>query len=212
VRVSVLLGLAPLAFAAPSAAAGQGVSFELRAGAVVSTAMAEDAVANASLARRLGAGFEGPVRAEPATGLIVEAAVRTGLRSRTLLELSAGWTFTRLDAIDASGRRTMQGLGVAHALIGVRYRVVSRLEGGCGFGAARYTAERRGLFAAGAELAPAIECSAGAATPSSSRRLVLRASVQAHRFRTPILRDAGAQAGTVLRYMVVAGVGVGPRR
>jgi len=188
--------------------AAQSVGIEVRAGVVVSSALAEDVVANPRLVQRLGGAYDGPVRAEPAPGPMLLAAAVFPLRSRTSLELAIGWTAARLNAVDAGGTRKLQDMGAGQATIAVRYEISRRLDAGCGFGALRYFADG-GLFENGSDIAPLLECGTGFDVTTSG--IVVRASGQAHRFRTPVLRDAGAQSGTVFRLSVQAGYAFGWR-
>jgi hypothetical protein len=195
--------------ALPVPARGQRTALELRAGVIYSSALAEDRVANPALTRQLGERFGGSVRARPAPGAVLGVAVQSPLRQRSLLELAAAWSRAGLSAEDASGRRHMQNLHAVQATLAVRYRVAI-FDAGCGFGALRYFASG-GLFSGGSgDLAPVVECGAGW-LGGPGRRAVLRALAQAHRFRTPVLRDAGAQTGTVFRLSIQAGVRLGIR-
>ncbi len=200
VIAAVLIGTAQLP------ARAQRLVVEVRAGLAASTALAEDAVANPGLRAQLGASFNGPVRAVPAPGPALVVAAIGRLRARTRVELAAGWTFTRLDADNGTDKRDIQDIGVGHAMLGIRYLVTGRLDAGCGFGAAHYAAEDRGLFTGGTAYTPLLECGAGPATAGTGRRLVLRASAQAQRFRTGVLSDAASRTGTVLRFVITAGI------
>jgi hypothetical protein len=196
----------------PGRAAGQGIAFEVRAGVVGSTPLAEDRIASQALLERLGARFDGGVKAVPAPSPIVAISARAPLRGRFEAELSAGWTFADLRASDAAGDRSIQSLGAGHAIIGVRYRPASLWDVGGGFGVLRYVADDTGLFADGVDLSPLLEGSVGIAVPGSRGRVVLRATGQAHRFNTPALRFSRAADGTVLRASVQAGVRLGGAR
>jgi hypothetical protein len=191
-------------------AAGQKPAFELRAGVITSSALAQDEVANPSLIALLGDSFDGPVRAEAATAPIVQFSVLLPLRQRTTLDIAAGWTFSRIDAVDAAGRRDVQRFGAGQLTLGIRYAFAAPADAGCGFGMLRYFADG-GLFEGGTQIAPLVECGAGVRF-GGARGFVLRAIGQAHRFRTPVLRDAGAQTGSVLRMSVQAGIATGARR
>jgi hypothetical protein len=181
--------------------AGWGV----RAGVVASTPIAEDLVANPRLAAALGG--IGPVQAVPGPGLIVEAEGTLSMRARTLLDVAIGWTMAGIDAEDDAGRRELQSPGVGHALVSVRYLAMPSLHGGCGFGVLRYFARAEALFAAGSEISPLLECAARVrAFERGGLGVYLRIAGQAYRFRTPVLADAGARAGTVYRLAVQAGV------
>jgi hypothetical protein len=187
-----------------------GQTVELRAGLASSTALVEDAIANPLLIAALEDAWQGPVRAEPAVGLALTLIGATPLRGRSALELSVGWASSRLDAADAAGTREIQDLGVGHATLGVRYSVAGPAEAACGFGVLRYFADG-GLFEGGAGLSPLVECGTGVRWGTARRAFTVRATAQAHRFRTPLLRDAGAQSGTVLRLAVQAGIALGRR-
>jgi hypothetical protein len=200
---AMFLAAAPLA-----GAAAQRVTIEVRAGVAVSSTLVEDEVANPALIRQVGESFAGPVRARPAPGPSIAVSALAPLRTRTTLDISLGWTFTRLDAIDDAGTREIQGLGAAHATVGVRYRLLATTHAGCGFGVLRYFADG-GLFAGGGEIAPLLECGAGIRFGPGHRSIIARIAGQAHRFRTPVLRDAGAQAGEVFRVLVQAGIAIG---
>ncbi len=192
-------------------ARAQHPTVEVRAGAVKSSALAEDEVANPLLRSGLGTLFAGGVRAVPTVGPVFEVALGLPLRHRSTLDLSFGWTATHLDAHDGDGVRRMQNLSAAHLTIGVRYPLFWKTDAGCGFGALHYYATG-GLFENGSELAPLLECNTGVHVPLAGTRVVLRATGQAHRFRTPVLRDAGAQSGSVFRFLLQAGFELGPRR
>jgi hypothetical protein len=195
-------------FAVPSLAAAQGAGLAVRAGAVASTALAEDRVANPALAAALGG--VGPVRAVPVPGILIEVSGSLPMKARTRLELDVGWSHATLQALDDDGTRDVQPLGALHAVLSIRYLATARASGSCGFGVLRYIAEKRALFAAGTELSPLVQCAARfdvAGRPG--RRVFLRAGGQLHRFRTPVLVDAGAQAGTVYRLVVEAGFDFG---
>lgn len=186
------------ALPAPSAAQWQ---FEVRAGVTGSTVLAEDLVANPALQQRLRDRFTGSVRAKPGAAVTVAAAAQTQLRARTRLGVGVTWTRAALHAEDGFGRRPIQTLHAGKVTVGVLYRVLSHTDAGCGFGALRYFASG-GLFASGGELSPMVECGAGFhAGPG-----VLRGTVEVHRFRTPVLRDAGGQTGSVMRFSVQAGL------
>lgn len=185
-------------------------ALELRAGVAGSTALVEDELANPLLRAALGGAWTGPVRAEPAIGPAITLVGATPLRSRSALEVTVGWASSRLDAVDAAGTREIQNLGVGHATIGVRYEAAGPAEAACGFGVLRYFADG-GLFEGGAGLSPLVECGAGARWGTTARAFTFRATAQAHRFRSPVLRDAGAQTGTVLRFAVQAGIALGRR-
>jgi len=191
----------------PGGLAAQRLAFELRAGVIASSALAEDAVANPALASALDGAFGGSVRAEPGTGLLLSIAARSQLRARSAIDVALGWSRAVLHAVDGDGRRRMQDLDAAQATVGIRYDVTSWLEGGCGFGMLRYFAAA-GLFLDGGEISPLIECGAGTWI-GPHRRFSLRALGQMHRFRTPALRDAGGRTGTVYRYGVQAGFRIG---
>lgn len=199
---AVVLGF----FGAGSPAAAQ--TFELRAGLAVSTTLAEDLVANPRLIAALQDVWTGPVSAEPAPGPSFSVGAALPLRPRSALEIAIGWTATRLDAVDAAGTRELQDLGVGQATIGVRYSLFGPAEAACAFGVLRYFADG-GLFEGGSGLSPLLECGAGVRVGPASRAFTLRAAGQAHRFRTPVLRDAGAQTGTVMRFVIQAGVALG---
>jgi hypothetical protein len=200
-----------LAFA-PAAAAGQSVVWGIRAGVVASTPLAEDRVANPELAAALGGGL-GPVRAVPAPAFHFEVGGAVPMRPRTVLELAMGWTMAGIDAKDDAGTRPLQDVGVGHATVSVHYLATRRLDGGCGIGLIRYFAESRALFASGTEVSPLLECAGRAGIiGDAGRRLVLRIAGQMHRFRTPVLADAGARSGTVFRLAVQAGVELGGTR
>jgi hypothetical protein len=94
--------------------------------------------------------------------------------------------------------------------VGVRYSLFGATEAACAFGVLRYFADG-GLFEGGSGLSPLLECGAGARWGPAHRSFSLRAAGQAHRFRTPVLRDAGAQSGTVLRFVIQAGFATGRR-
>jgi len=192
----------------PALAAAQGASLAVRAGAVASSALAEDRVANPALGTVLGG--VGAVRAVPAPGILIEVSGSIPMKARTRLELDVGWSHASLEARDDNGTREIQPLGAVHAAVSVRYLATARASAGCGFGLIRYLAERRALFASGTELSPLVQCGArlDIAGPPG-RRVFLRAGGQLHRFRTPVLVDAGAQAGTVYRLAIEAGIDVG---
>lgn len=189
----------------PAAGGAQLAGYGVRGGVVVSTPIAEDLVANPRLAAALG-GVR-PVRAVPAPAFQVEAELTLAMRARTLLDLAVGWTAAGIDADDDAGRRELQSAGIGQATVAVRYLLTPLLHGGCGFGVIRYFAEERALFAAGSEISPLLECGARVrVTTVAGRGVVLRAAGQMHRFRTPVLTDAGAQAGTVYRLAIQAGL------
>ncbi|MGD8276953.1 MAG: hypothetical protein PVH00_02955 [Gemmatimonadota bacterium] len=192
----------------PALAAGQGAGLAVRAGAVASTALAEDLVANPGLGAALGG--VGAVRAVPAPGVLIEVAGSVPMKARTRLELDVGWSHATLEARDDEGTREIQPLGALHAALSVRYLATTRTSGSCGFGVIRYLAEERALFAGGTEISPLVQCAArfDIAGPPG-RRVFIRAGGQLHQFRTPVLVDAGAQAGTVYRLVVEAGVDFG---
>jgi len=204
--------LAFAVFGFPSQAAPQPPRFEVRAGVTASTALAEDAVANSELQQLLGTGFQGGVTATPSVGPTIAASVILPLRTRTLLDVSLAWTFSRLDAEDANGHRELHELSIAQIGIAVRYQLRPDIDAGCGFGAARYSGNDTGLFATGSEFAPLLECGSGVSVRAGAQTFVLRAFGQAQRFRTPALRDAGAQTGSVFRCGAQAGIAFGGSR
>lgn len=193
-----------------AAAGAQAQTIEIRAGVATSGTLAEDLVANPGLTAALAGAWTGPVRADPAPGPAFTLAAALPLRPRSTLEIAAGWTATRLDAVDAAGTRELQNIGVGQATVGVRYALIGPAEAACGFGVLRYFADG-GLFEGGAGLSPLIECGGGARWGPAHRAFTVRAVAQAHRFRTPVLRDAGAQSGGVLRFIVQAGIALGKR-
>jgi hypothetical protein len=193
-----------LLLALPVAGKAQQVRLEVRAGVVSSTRLVEDQVANPALERQLGEKFDGSVRAKPSTGFILSAGAQTALRERTLLDVNIAWSRAGLDAEDGSGRRRIQTLNAGQATVGVRYRVSRAFDAGCGFGALRFLASG-GLFGGGGELSPMVECGGGVHVGPGGRA-VLRGVAAVHRFRTPVLRDAGGQTGSVFRLSIQAGV------
>jgi len=195
------MAMAPFAPCAGRAAAQ---SIEIRAGIVGSTPLAEDRIANPRLSVALGEAWTGSVRARPAAGPMFALAARAPLRGRGLVEVGVGWTATHLNATDAAGTRELESVGVGQATLGVRYRLFGPVEAGCGFGLIRYFANA-GLFADGSGTSPLIQCGGGLHVGPARHAITLRAIVQAHRFRTPVLRDAGAQSGSVIRFGVQAG-------
>jgi hypothetical protein len=202
-------GLFAALLLSPAFCAAQGSSLALRAGVVMSSALAEDKVANPALAAALG-GRIGSVRAIPAPGLQLEVAGSVPMKARTRLDLAVGWSHATLEARDDAGTRTIQTASAGHATLSVRYLVSARASASCGFGMIRYFAEKRALFAGGTEVSPLVECAArmDVAGPPG-RRVFLRAGGQLHRFRTPVLLDAGAQSGTVYRFAIQAGIDFG---
>jgi len=196
----------------PSLCAGQGIGLAVRGGVVVSSALAEDRVANPALAAALGGGI-GAVRAVPAPGIMATVVATLPMKARTRLDFALGGSHATLEARDDAGTRTIQTVNAGHATVSVRYLASTRASGSCGFGLIRYFAERRALFAGGTEVSPLVECGArvDVAGPAG-RRLFVRAGGQLHRFRTPVLIDAGAQAGTVYRLAIEAGIDFGGDR
>ena len=189
------------ALAVPSAAAAQW-EFDVRAGIAGSSVLLEDLVATPRVAEALGARFEGAVRARPAAGPAVTFAARTGLNRRFSAELSAGWTATSLQAEDATGTRDLQDIGVGHATLGIRTALGGRVSGNAGFGAIRYFADEEGVFAEGSDLSPLLEAGVAVAV---WRGLSVRASGQAHRFNSHVIRVLGGKEGSVFRWSVQAG-------
>lgn len=211
-RSVVIAWIAAVFSLVPASGGAQRVGIEVRGGIIGSSALAEDLVASQALLERLGARFDGSVRAVPAVSPILVVAAHAPLRGDFEGELSAGWTFGDLRASDGAGERSVQGLDAGHALIGVRYRPGARLDAGGGFGILRYFADEIGLFADGTDLSPLLEGSVGVTVPGFGGRVVVRAVGQAHRFNTPSLRFSRAAEGTVLRGSVQAGIRLGGAR
>lgn len=207
-RTAAIAAVTAALSAVPSGSGAQ--TLEIRAGMAVSGTLAEDLIANPRLIAALGDAWAGPVTAEPAAGPAFTLAAALPLRPRSALEIALGWTHSRLDAVDAAGTRELQDLGVGQATVGVRYSLFGPTEAACAFGVLRYFADG-GLFEGGSGLSPLVECGTGARWGPAHRAITLRAAGQAHRFRTPVLRDAGAQSGTVLRFVVQAGIAMGRR-
>lgn len=196
----------------PVTARAQSLAYGVRAGVVVSTTLAEDQVANPRLAAALGGGL-GAVRAVPRPAFQIEVNGALPMRARTWLDLAVGWTMAGINAEDDGGTRDLQDVGVGQATVSVRYRATSILDAACGIGVIRYFAEDQALFASGTELSPLVECASRLLPMGrNGQRFFLRVAGQLHRFRTPVLTDAGAKAGSVFRLAIQVGLEVGGRR
>ncbi len=207
------LSVAGLAWlAVPDAARAQvgGMEVEARAGVVVSTPRVEGAVAvpGAPVGDSVQA-----FRVRPVAAPLVVVAGRTGLGPDLSLELSAGWTFGRVEG--KQGRETWRvgDLGVGHAVASLRRRVLERLHVRGGVGLIRYGADAE-LFEGGPGLRPMLEVGAGADLELVGARVSLSGVGQAHSFGSAALRGGGGSGirgldGTVYRFALQAGVVLG---
>ena len=115
-------------------------SIEARAGVVVSTPLVEGAAA-----LPLDPTREQAFRAVPAVAPLLVVAGSTGLEERLSLEVSAGWTFGRLEG--RQGREAWEAgeLGVGHAVVALRRRLGERFHVRGGVGVIGYRSDS-GVF------------------------------------------------------------------
>ncbi|HEX9105903.1 MAG TPA: acyloxyacyl hydrolase [Longimicrobiales bacterium] len=183
--VPLLAGTLALGAALPA----RGQRLELRGGIALSSALAREGGGSGGSGAALGAA------AAPALGL----ALLVPLRPRTQLEAGLGWTFSQLSG-SAGGESWRAGsLGVAQALVGVRWSPARGPYLRAGAGAVHYSAPREGIFSSGSSLEPALEAGAGWQWRAGGWTAGLELAGQLHAFQTQALRDAGAASGGVRR-------------
>lgn len=191
-------------------AQGGGLEVEARAGVVVSTSLVEGAVA---LPGAPPGGSVQEFRVVPVAAPLVVVAGRMGLSPGLALELSAGWTFGRLEGEQGTETWRVGDLGVGHAVASLRRRVGELLHVRGGLGLIHYGSDA-GLFEGGPGLKPVLEVGAGADLDLGGVGVSLSAVGQAHSFGTAALRSGGGsgirgQDGTVFRFALQAGVFLG---
>ena len=137
-----------LLIAGAAAGRARAQRLELRAGAVISSALVEDAIATGA----------STVRATARPAPLLGTAVLLPLRPPFSLEAGAAYASSSLRAEDSSGSWNGQRLGVLQALIGIRYRLGARVpaDSSAGpylrgaVGAVHYSAPTRSILEAGA--------------------------------------------------------------
>ncbi|HEX7090654.1 MAG TPA: hypothetical protein VF192_11010 [Longimicrobiales bacterium] len=202
--LAVALGLGVLLVPC-RALAQDGFSLEARAGVVVSTPLVEGAAALPADPTR-GQAFE----AVPAVAPLLVVAGRTGLKEGLALEVSAGWTFGRLEG--RQGRETWEAgdLGVGHAVVALRRRLGERFHVRGGIGVIGYRSDS-GVFGGTNRVQPLLEVGGGAGVALGGARVSVTALGQAHPFGSVALRD-GLGSGTrgvdgmVYRFALQVGV------
>ena len=187
-----------------------GVELEARAGVVVSTPLVEGAAAlPAAPVRESLQTF----RVRPVLAPVVVVAGRAGLEPNLSLELSAGWTFSRLEGKQGGETWSVGDLGIGHAVASVRRRMWERLHVRGGFGLIHYRSDAA-VFEGSPRLMPVAEVGAGADLELGGARVSLSGVGQAHSFGSTALRGGGGsgirgQDGTVYRFALQAGVVLG---
>ena len=194
----------------PGGLAGQGWSFEARAGTVLSGRWVEDAIVDPALADELGSAFTGTVHAKPAPGVAVSFALVGPLRPGSALELAGGWSRAMLRAGNEADR-DLARVQSAHALVGVRVRLAGRAYGGAAVGALRTWGDGFALFDGRAETSPLGEASIGIEPELAGTRVVLRGAAQLHRFTANVLEERGGESAWIPRLALSAGVAFGRR-
>jgi len=192
-----------LAAAAGLGAAGGAAAqrLEVRAGMVLSSALAHDAIAQGS----------SPVTVRARLAPLAGAAALVPLRERLLLEVGAAVALSRLRAQDGLASRDVQSLTVVQALVGVRYGQAGRPYLRAAAGGVRYFSADRGVFAGGAGVNPALEAGAGWTRRAGAWRLGAELAGQLHPFDPPALEAAGAEKGGVRRLLLMATLSRGGR-
>lgn len=189
-----------------------GVELEARAGVVVSTPLVEGLVAFPASPGG-GADSVQAFRVRPVTAPMVVVAGRTGLGPDLSLELSAGWTFSRVEGSQGGETWRVGDLGVGHAVASLRRRVLERLHVRGGLGLIRYGSDA-GLFEGSPGMRPVLEVGAGAELELGGARVSLSGVGQAHSFGSTALRNGAGSGvrgldGTVYRFALQAGVVLG---
>ena len=183
-----------------------GFEAEARAGVALSTPLVEGAVL---------VPVEGGVRAfrvTPVAAPVVVIAGRTGLGPDLALEVSAGWTFGRVEGRQGGETWRLGDLGVGHAVASLRRRVLERLHVRGGLGLIRYGGD--GALLEGSGTRPLVEVGAGTELELGGARVSLSGVGQAHSFGSAALRAGGGSGvrgldGTVYRFALQAGIVLG---
>jgi len=183
-----------------------GFEAEARAGVALSTPLVEGAVL---------VPVEGGVRAfrvTPVAAPVVVIAGRTGLGPDLALEVSAGWTFGRVEGRQGGETWRLGDLGVGHAVASLRRRVLERLHVRGGLGLIRYGGD--GALLEGSGTRPLVEVKAGTELELGGARVSLSGVGQAHSFGSAALRAGGGSGvrgldGTVYRFALQAGIVLG---
>jgi len=205
-----VLGLAWLVVPGAAWAQGGGLELEARAGVVVSTPLVEGAVAFP--VAPAGGGVQ-EFRVRPVAAPLVVVAGRTGLGPALALEVSAGWTFGRVEGEQRRERWHVGDVGIGHAVASLRRRVGERFHVRGGVGLIHYGSDAE-LFEGSPGLTPLLEVGAGAELALGGARLSLSGVGQAHSFGSRALRGGRGSGvrgedGTVYRFAVQAGVVLG---
>jgi len=205
-----LVGLVWLAVPGAAWAQVGGLEVEARAGVVVSTPLVEGAAALPAAPAGEGAQT---FRVTPVLAPLVVVAGRAGLEPNLSLELSAGWTFSRLEGRQGGEAWSVGDLGIGHAVASLRRRMGERLHVRGGFGLIHYRADA-GVFEGSPRLMPVLEVGAGADLELGGARVSLTGVGQAHSFGSTALRGGGGSGirgedGTVYRFALQAGVVLG---
>jgi hypothetical protein len=180
---------------------------EARLGVLLSTPLARDLGASASLIQRIPANYRGPVSLELAPAPVATVGLVHGLAARTSLELMGSVAVSKLDAQSADVEWHTQDVSLAAVALSVRYQYMQRINLHGGIGLTRFFSESTGIFNAGSDVLPLIEL--GASTMVLVGALPVRggARLQTHTFGTPALRRAGATNGRVGRLLIQVGIG-----
>ena len=193
----------------PSEALAQGgLSIEARAGVVVSTPLVEG---TAVLPTDPTGGQE--FEAVPAAAPLLVVAGRTVLEEGLSLEVSAGWTFGRLEGRQGTETWDAGTLGVGHAVVALRQRLGERFHVRGGVGLIGYRSDT-GVFGGADRVRPLAEAGGGAELALGGARVSVTALGQAHPFGSVALRQgrgSGTQGldGVVYRFALQVGVALG---
>jgi hypothetical protein len=209
--VAVVVGLGMLLVPGEVVAQG-GLSIEVRAGVVVSTPLVEGTAMLPTDPTR-GQAFE----AVPAAAPLLTIAGRTALEKGLSLEVSAGWTFGRLEGRQGGETWDAGAVGVGHGVVALRQRIGERFHVRGGVGVIGYRSDS-GVFEGADRVRPVMEAGGGAELILGGARVSISALGQVHPFGSLALRQgrgSGTQGldGTVYRLALQAGVALkeGPR-
>src|SRR5690606_15738474 len=124
----------------------------------------------------------------PVPAPMVVVAGRTGVGPGLDLEVSAGWSFSRLEG--RQGRETweVQDLGVGHVVVGLRKQALERLHVRGGLGPVRSGAEV-GRLAGGRQAGPLGAVAVGAELAVGGARVAVAGVGQAHSFGSAAIRS-----------------------
>ncbi len=192
------IAAAPVRAQTPGNEAGVDRAYHIavRVGAVVSTALVEDAIAPGV----------GSVTATPELTPTVGVSAWMTLRERLDLELELGWSGPDLRGDDGLSEWTADQLGIVHGAVALRLRATPLLYGRAGVGVIRYSGDRVGGYLEDdPQVHPYATVGFGAQTDVGRVVLFADANAQVHRFTFRALREAGGERGFVWRGLFQVG-------